>query len=112
VEALTVATVVDTLKRQLFGTPTVGVVGLGYVGLPLAVGFAESGATVMGLDLDVKRIEAVRACGVSSRTYRPRGWDALLPPGAARHGRCGGAEGCRRNRHLRADPPGQVVRHG
>src|SRR5207247_6704057 len=35
--------------------------GLGYVGLPLAVAFAESGATVIGVDLDVRRVAAVRA---------------------------------------------------
>jgi UDP-N-acetyl-D-glucosamine dehydrogenase len=39
----------------------VGVVGLGYVGLPLALAFAEEGADVIGLDVDSRRIEMVRA---------------------------------------------------
>jgi UDP-N-acetyl-D-glucosamine dehydrogenase len=52
------------LKRRLLGTPTVGVIGLGYVGLPLAVAFAESGATVIGVDLDPRRATAV-ASGMS-----------------------------------------------
>jgi UDP-N-acetyl-D-glucosamine dehydrogenase len=38
---------------------TVGVVGLGYVGLPLAVSFAEAGREVIGLDADAGKIEAL-----------------------------------------------------
>ncbi len=38
---------------------TVGVVGLGYVGLPLAVEFARAGFPVVGIDLDRRRVEAV-----------------------------------------------------
>jgi UDP-N-acetyl-D-glucosamine dehydrogenase len=52
------------LKTRLSGSPTVGVIGLGYVGLPLAVAFAESGATVIGVDLDAGRTAAV-ASGTS-----------------------------------------------
>ncbi|HJZ74196.1 MAG TPA: nucleotide sugar dehydrogenase [Vicinamibacterales bacterium] len=37
----------------------VGVVGLGYVGLPLAVEFARSGLTTVGIDLDDRRVDAV-----------------------------------------------------
>ncbi len=37
----------------------VGVVGLGYVGLPLAVEFADKGIETLGIDLDVKKVEAV-----------------------------------------------------
>ncbi|MGC8827149.1 MAG: nucleotide sugar dehydrogenase, partial [Anaerolineae bacterium] len=39
----------------------VGVVGLGYVGLPLAVEFAEAGFTVLGIDLDPNRVGAINA---------------------------------------------------
>jgi UDP-N-acetyl-D-glucosamine dehydrogenase len=42
----------------------VGVVGLGYVGLPLAVEFARSGLTCTGIDLDGRKIAAI-ACGES-----------------------------------------------
>jgi UDP-N-acetyl-D-glucosamine dehydrogenase len=38
---------------------TVGVVGLGYVGLPLAVAFAKAGVSVIGVDADVARIERI-----------------------------------------------------
>ncbi|MGH7345613.1 MAG: nucleotide sugar dehydrogenase, partial [Candidatus Rokuibacteriota bacterium] len=49
------------LKQRLATSPTVGLIGLGYVGLPLAVAFAESGANVIGVDLDARRVAAVRA---------------------------------------------------
>jgi UDP-N-acetyl-D-glucosamine dehydrogenase len=39
----------------------VGVVGLGYVGLPLAVAFAEAGADVVGLDVNPRVVERLRA---------------------------------------------------
>ena len=37
----------------------VGVVGLGYVGLPLAVEFAKAGYTVTGIDLALGKIDAI-----------------------------------------------------
>jgi UDP-N-acetyl-D-glucosamine dehydrogenase len=36
---------------------TVGVIGLGYVGLPLALAFAEKGFKAIGLDIDESKIE-------------------------------------------------------
>ena len=38
----------------------VGIVGLGYVGLPLAVAFAEAGCEVVGVDTDPRRVERLR----------------------------------------------------
>jgi UDP-N-acetyl-D-glucosamine dehydrogenase len=40
---------------------TVGVIGLGYVGLPLAVAFAQAGCDVIAVDVDVRKVEAVAA---------------------------------------------------
>ncbi len=40
---------------------TVGIIGLGYVGLPLAVAFAEEGCDVVAVDVDSRKIEAIRA---------------------------------------------------
>ena len=40
-------------------TARVGVVGLGYVGLPLAVEFARAGFDTTGIDLDSRKIDAV-----------------------------------------------------
>ncbi|HKA62266.1 MAG TPA: nucleotide sugar dehydrogenase [Methylomirabilota bacterium] len=42
-------------ERLLRRTATVGVVGLGYVGLPLAVAFAQAGFPVIGVDSDPSR---------------------------------------------------------
>jgi UDP-N-acetyl-D-glucosamine dehydrogenase len=38
---------------------SVGVIGLGYVGLPLAVAFAEAGEQVVAVDVDSRKIEAI-----------------------------------------------------
>ncbi len=38
----------------------IGVVGLGYVGLPLAVEFAKKGFTVLGLDTDIQRVARLK----------------------------------------------------
>jgi UDP-N-acetyl-D-glucosamine dehydrogenase len=39
----------------------VGIVGLGYVGLPLAVSFCEAGHNVVGVDVDPRKIGALKA---------------------------------------------------
>jgi UDP-N-acetyl-D-glucosamine dehydrogenase len=43
----------DTMKTAI--------VGLGYVGLPLSLQFARSGVTVLGLDVDAAKVEAIHA---------------------------------------------------
>src|SRR5690242_17755944 len=40
---------------------SVGIIGLGYVGLPLAVGFAEAGQHVVAVDVDDAKIAAIRS---------------------------------------------------
>ena len=37
----------------------VAIIGLGYVGLPLAVVFAEAGFSVIGIDLDTRKVDAL-----------------------------------------------------
>ena len=39
---------------------SIGIVGMGYVGLPLAVGFAEAGLDVIGVDVDQAKIASLR----------------------------------------------------
>jgi UDP-N-acetyl-D-glucosamine dehydrogenase len=39
------------------GTAVVGVVGLGYVGLPLSLRYAEAGFKVLGIDIDSAKVE-------------------------------------------------------
>jgi UDP-N-acetyl-D-glucosamine dehydrogenase len=54
----------------------VGIVGLGYVGLPLAVEFARAGFTVTGIDVSPAKVECVNAGDsyvgdVPSKTLKP-----------------------------------------
>lgn len=39
----------------------IGVIGLGYVGLPLAIEFARKGYDTIGIDLDLRKIESLEA---------------------------------------------------
>ena len=58
----------------------IGIIGLGYVGLPLAVAFAEAGNEVIGLDTDARKIEALN----EGRSYIEDVPDAVLAPLAGR----------------------------
>src|ERR1017187_7352802 len=54
----------------------VGIVGLGYVGLPLAVEFAKAGFTVTGIDTSEEKVRRVNAgdsyiADISSATLAP-----------------------------------------
>jgi UDP-N-acetyl-D-glucosamine dehydrogenase len=42
-------------------TAKIGIIGLGYAGLPLATGFAGAGFEVLGIDLDPDRVASVNA---------------------------------------------------
>src|SRR3954467_2259067 len=42
-------------------TARVGIIGLGYVGLPLAVEFANAGYTVTGIDVSEQKIRSINA---------------------------------------------------
>jgi UDP-N-acetyl-D-glucosamine dehydrogenase len=39
---------------------TIAIIGLGYVGLPLALQFSRSGAKVVGIDIDAAKVDALR----------------------------------------------------
>jgi len=49
----------NLLKKIEGRDARVGIVGLGYVGLPLAVELAKAGFTVTGIDLDDRKIRAI-----------------------------------------------------
>ena len=50
----------ESLKQKLSDkTATIGIVGLGYVGLPLSLRFAEAGYKVIGLDIDPTKAEKI-----------------------------------------------------
>ncbi len=53
-------TIKENLLKQLEGkTARIAILGMGYVGLPLAAVFAEAGFHVTGIDPDVRKIEAL-----------------------------------------------------
>ena len=55
---------VDQLKERLARRDyTVGVIGLGYVGLPLILRFGEVGFRVIGFDIDARKIEQLNDGG-------------------------------------------------
>src|SRR5215212_4807355 len=49
----------DFDERIASRTARVGIIGLGYAGLPLAMSFAEAGFGVTGIDLSRERVEAI-----------------------------------------------------
>ncbi len=48
------------LKKIEQKNAVVGVIGLGYVGLPLAMAFAKAGFKVIGIDVDQKRVDKLK----------------------------------------------------
>jgi len=51
------AALIDKLQNK---TATIGVVGLGYVGLPLALLFARKGFSTIGFDVDSQKVEKIQ----------------------------------------------------
>ena len=56
---------------------TIAVIGLGYVGLPVAVAFARSGVPVIGFDIDCARLDELRSGHDRTREVTPA--DLKLP---------------------------------
>ncbi len=66
----------ESLRKSISGkTATIGIVGLGYVGLPLVRVFVEAGFSTMGFDVDSKKIECLKA-GKSYIKHIPGDWIA------------------------------------
>ena len=57
----------------------VGVIGLGYVGLPLATAFADAGYEVLGFEVDATKVDAINA----GQSYIPDVPEADVSPAAA-----------------------------
>ena len=51
----------ELLARIQGRTARLGIIGLGYVGLPLALTFVEKGFPVLGFDVDPEKVSALRA---------------------------------------------------
>ena len=51
-----------TLREKIEGkSAAIGVVGLGYVGLPLAVGYAAKGFQTVGIDVEKKKVDSINS---------------------------------------------------
>jgi UDP-N-acetyl-D-glucosamine dehydrogenase len=58
----------ETLLERIVARSTrIGIIGLGYVGLPLAVEFAKAGFEVVGFDVDASKVSQINA----GRSYIP-----------------------------------------
>src|SRR5882724_449132 len=73
----TAATVAEILAEKITNrTARVGIIGLGYVGLPLAMEFAKAGFSVTGIDVQESKVAQLNRGGsyiqdVSTETLRP-----------------------------------------
>jgi len=52
-------TATNLLSKITSHSAVVGIVGLGYVGLPLAIAFADKGFAVLGFDVDERKVDAI-----------------------------------------------------
>jgi UDP-N-acetyl-D-glucosamine dehydrogenase len=72
------------LERKIKSrTARIGIVGLGYVGLPLAVEFAQAGFRVVGIDIDERKVRTVNSGlshieDVSTDTLKPLVQNGLI----------------------------------
>jgi len=79
------STLAATLQQKIEArTARVGIIGLGYVGLPLTLLFAEEKFVITGFDIDQKKVETLNANGsyihrippTDIATARKRGFSA------------------------------------
>ncbi len=67
----------DFSSRASSGSLTVGIIGLGYVGLPTAIGFHDAGFNIWGVDISQRTVDLVK------RGENPTGdpdVDGIIPP--------------------------------
>ena len=57
----------ELIQKLKSKSARVGILGLGYVGLPLAVVFAEAGFHVTGIDPDSRKVDSLRKAFPTSR---------------------------------------------
>ena len=101
----------ELLKRKIESrTAKVGVIGMGYVGLPLALLFSEQKFPVTGFDIDTKKVDVLESGGSYIYRIAPTEIQTARSPGLYRdlglrqhrqHGR---------NHHLRSHSTERVPR--
>ncbi len=122
------------MKEQLLTkieghSAVIAVIGLGYVGLPLAVAFAERGFPVVGIDVDATKVAALNRgesyvqdipsarlegirLKVDGRDFEPSTINLPTPRHVHCHHRLQRPGAVRRGDHLRADAAEQDARPG
>ena len=66
-------TKLNLMKKFEDRSARVGVIGIGYVGLPLAVVFAQAGFTVVGVDPITEKVDAINRGELHPRCGLRRG---------------------------------------
>jgi len=78
----TLSTAAELLAEKIASrTARVGIIGLGYVGLPLAVEFAKAGFAVTGIDLVESKVERINAGDSYVQDVSPADVAALVEAG-------------------------------
>jgi UDP-N-acetyl-D-glucosamine dehydrogenase len=84
-ESSTLTSVAAQLSDKIASkTARVGIIGLGYVGLPLAVEFAKAGFEVIGIDLIESKVERINAGDSYVQDVRPDDVASLVEAGKLR----------------------------
>src|SRR3954447_21113925 len=65
------------MRREFLMVEKIAVIGLGYVGLPVAVGMARAHGPVVGFDIDRVRIAALRDGIDATGEFRPDELEAI-----------------------------------
>src|SRR5919109_286617 len=87
------APAIESLVARFEGRDALlGVVGLGYVGLPVATTFADAGFKVVGVDTDPARVVADGALVILESTTYPGTTEEVLRPLLEAGGRAAGAD--------------------
>ncbi|MCB1054417.1 MAG: nucleotide sugar dehydrogenase, partial [Acidobacteria bacterium] len=74
--------IAETLHQKIAdGSARVGVIGLGYVGLPVALSFAETGLAVVGFDIDPRKVAKLAAGECYIRHLAPERLSAAMTAG-------------------------------
>ena len=74
----------ELLEKFRNHSATVAIIGLGYVGLPLAEAFSFAGFAVVGFDIDDTKVEALNDCRSYIRTIPAERIAAMVDTGQFR----------------------------
>ena len=72
----------NRVRMTNMNSTKIAVVGLGYVGLPLSLQFGRSSVTVIGLDIDAAKVDALNAGRSYIKHISPEDIQAVLKSGA------------------------------